>query len=224
MAVRFAAATDGLSRTSNVPSYDANYSFILLFYFGTRPGSGAYGNLVTISDGTNDADYYSVYGNSASDTRIRSGTQSNGTFGAETTTTTNLSPATWYVLGVRRTANNSRQINIGTMSSLLATEGTNTVNVNGRTAASRLDLGAYYNNNDPFSGRIKAFRFWSIARTLAELQACQFGLRPVFYNSLNTWCPIFTGSGERGRDYSGNGYNLAEDGALTDEDDPPISY
>lgn len=224
MAVRFDASTDGLSRAANVPSYDANYSFIFAFYFATRPANGVYANLLVISDGTNDADYYALYGNSGTDTRIMVGIESNGSFIGENMTTTNLSTSTWYWLGARRTANNAREVSIGTLTTLLTVEATNTTTVSGRTTASRLDLGAYYNNNDPFNGRVKAFRLWSVARTLAELQACQFVLRPTFYDSLNTWCPVFTGSGERGRDYSGNGYNLTEDGTLADEDDPPISY
>lgn len=224
MAVRLDASTDRLLRTSNIPSYDANYSVLFWFYFPSRPSSGTYATIFAIDDNNDDADFITIYGSSASDTRLNLGGIDTNTF-FEQTGTTNLSPNTWYCCGLRRTATNSRIAYIGTLTSPLAQEINFTGNLTARTTASRMEFGAIFSSNlDPYDGRVDKIKIWSVARTVSELTQEQYSILPVFTDNLVIWSPTFPGSGERKLDYSGNGYNWTEGGTLTDEDPAPVSW
>lgn len=79
-------------------------------------------------------------------------------------------------------------------------------------------------SNDPFSGRIHAIKIWNTALTEAEIAQEVYTVAPRKLDSLWGWNPTRPGSGERAKDYSGNGRNWTEGGTLTDDDPPPISW
>lgn len=212
MSVRFDAGTDGLSRTANVPNYNGTYTAMgwfwlasdrndacTLFYLGTNDIL-AYDYLYTDVDGVT----FSV---------SASGNVAHGTA---------LALTTWYHLAlVRESASSLKGYLNGVVDCSQATNvGTS------RTAVERLDAGALVSlpGIQPLDGRVAGIKVWDTALTLAEIQQEMHTLRPQRYANLNLWSPCFPGSGERTRDYSGNGRTWTEAGTLTDEDPPPVSY
>ena len=88
-----------------------------------------------------------------------------------------------------------------------------------------MEFGAWSaGNNDPFSGRIHAIKIWNTALTEAEIAQEVYTVAPRKLDSLWGWYPTRPGSGERAKDYSGNGRDWTEGGTLTDDDPPPISW
>jgi hypothetical protein len=65
---------------------------------------------------------------------------------------------------------------------------------------------------------------WTAELTAAEVAQEMYTIVPVRGPNLAGWWPMFTGSGERARDYSGLAATLTESGTLADEDGPPVSY
>lgn len=74
------------------------------------------------------------------------------------------------------------------------------------------------------NGRVAAIKVWDVALTADEIKQEVRCIRPVRLASLNSGFPMFPGSGERVRDYSGLGRNLVEAGTLVDEDPPDVSW
>ena len=73
-------------------------------------------------------------------------------------------------------------------------------------------------------GYVADFKWWTVAKTATELLQEAYILRPADTTNLYYWLPMFPGSGERARDYSGVGGDWTENGTLTDGDGPPISW
>lgn len=229
MSVRFDAAADRLVRTANLPNYDSNYAIVFPFYFPTRPAQGEYRTLFSLNrnDAGEAADTLVLFGQLSTDTRLRIWVQGNGGGGyAELSGATNLSPNTWYIAALVRSANNARTVYLATLTSLFAQEISFTTSYSGRSAPTRMEMGGFGSANyDPFNGRIDGAMLWTETRSLAELQAQQFSLRfPLFFTNLAGYWPMFSGSGERARDYSGLGRDWTEGGTLTDEDAGPFYY
>lgn len=55
-----------------------------------------------------------------------------------------------------------------------------------------------------------------LAFTQPEIRAQMRQIAPIRRDHLNRFIPVLPNSGERGRDWSGNGYNLTENGTMTD--------
>lgn len=97
-------------------------------------------------------------------------------------------------------------------------------------AFTKFVIGYDYDFAQPLDGRMCNFKLWShntaagAVLSQAEIQAEAFIMRPVRTSNLLYWLPMFPGSGERNRDYSGNGYDFTVVGTLTDADPVNISY
>ncbi len=130
-----------------------------------------------------------------------------------------LSLNTWYhVCWVRTSATDNKVYVDG----VLRIDDT-TRNIGNGTAG--LHMGNHPLGGTPFNGRLAAVKIWdNVQLTQAEIQAEMHAIRPIRTANLWGWWPMFPGSGERARDYSGNGRNLTEAGTLTDEDPPPVSW
>jgi hypothetical protein len=74
------------------------------------------------------------------------------------------------------------------------------------------------------NGRLAYCKAWTTNLSDAELIAESNSIRPIRTADLWGFWPMFPGSGERVRDYSGNGNNLTEGGTLTDEEPPAVSW
>ncbi len=75
-----------------------------------------------------------------------------------------------------------------------------------------------------WDGRIADIKLWTRALSQAEVQVEMSCSVPAFPASLWGWWPVLPGSGERTRDYGGNGRNWTEGGTVTDEARMPASW
>lgn len=138
--------------------------------------------------------------------------------------TTSLSTATWYFFGIAR---DSTSIIVYLLNGTTwTTEMTLTSPV--AHTPDTVEIGAdnaTIGGDTSIDGRYAYYKIWSGAKlTLTEFQQEALAIRPIRFANLFAFYPMFPGTGERGRDYSGNGANLTENGSLTDEDQPPVSY
>lgn len=127
---------------------------------------------------------------------------------------------TWYHLAMVRESGTSLKLYVnGTL------ELTETDSVAARGSATRFEVGAFTSSNfNPYAGRVAGIKVWETGLTLAEVLQEMHTLRPQRFANLSMFTPCFPASGERTRDYSGNGRDWTEVGTLTDEDPPPVSY
>lgn len=224
MAVRFDAAADRLLITSGVYNFDTPYTWCGWIYVTTMPGAGAYSNIFSINlNGGASEDGFYVIGLTGVNKRIGIGVN-NGSY-EETVGTTDISAATWYFVALVRTGVTQLLGYLGTLTTTLALDVTEThTTVIGRAAPSRQEVGGAYSTNiDVLDGRVHGIKFFDRALTLAELAQEQFSIQPVGAPAWGWW-PTFPGATERARDYSGNGRNFTESGTLADEQEPPISW
>lgn len=130
---------------------------------------------------------------------------------------------TWYFMAITSSAT-------GTVKAYYAAVGATSLNVvtSGTTVSSWTpDLMAFGDSawtGEWLNGNCAGLKAWSAELTQAELEAEMFFLLAQRAANLNRSVPCFAGSGERARDYSGNGYHLTEGGTLTDENDPPVLW
>jgi len=103
-------------------------------------------------------------------------------------------------------------------------EATNPLDVNGREAITRSIIGASPGYGEFFDGRLGAVKMWTRALTQDEVKQEMYKVLPVSTVNLWAFLPTFSGSGERGKDYSGNGNTFSEYGTPSDADGPPISW
>lgn len=220
MSVRFDAAADGLRWSTALLDRDADYSFCCWVYLVTAPASGQYSTIFAIHDDAGEYDIYDIFNNGVNN-RFLVATSS--TYN-ETIGSTNLSTATWYfVCGVRSGAA-ARNLYFATMGATsLTNEVSHTISPGAMTPSTN-EIGAILTTNlDPLDGRVFAFKCWSAALTTTELMQEMYTRRPHRFANLNRWLPTFNGASVRAEDWARTG-NVIEDGTLTDEDDPPISY
>lgn len=213
MPIRFDAAADRIVRASSPIDYNAAYTWMGWVYFTSLSGAPV---IFVPSDSfySNNADeiYISVGSGNKLTSFIGAGAAFDFAFG------TVVSTATWYhIAGVRESATSYKIYLNGVLDT------TNTFDITGRTACARMESGAWSTgNNDPLDGRIAYVKMWNAALTAAEVAQEVHTIRP--HRAPWLWTPLFPGSGERVRDYSGNGRDWTEGGTLTDEDPPPVSW
>lgn len=208
MAVRFSAGGHSLSATASLPSITgftimgwvsrSVSGFQYVFTFGSSTGGAAY---ALIFDGSDHPAIENGLGN-ATDAAVTVGT------------------AQWdhFALVVRGTG--AGQVE-GYINGVL--DASLTFNGNAAVAAEKLWIGSNFYDVS-LNGRVAWVKIWDAALSAGEIaQEFRIG-RPVRFANLWGFYPIFPGSGERGRDYSGFAHTLTENGSLTDEDPPPVSY
>ena len=222
MATRFDASGDRLSITSGVYDSDNNFTWCGWVYAVSLPSVGNYATLFTINDnGISNDDVVYFKGTTGANKRLVVGFN-NGTY-SETIGTTAISTATWYFVALIRSSTTTLTAYLGTLTATIASEAVITTNAS-RDLPTRMEMGGNYSTNiDPFDGRIAYARFYDTNLTLAQLVQEQYVIRQQWGPAWGFW-PIFPGSTERARDYSGNGRNWTEGGTLTDEAEPPISW
>lgn len=173
-----------------------------------------------------DLNAYSTFCYIGSD-NYSSGYQSVGTTGDGTrlaadangteVTGSNLTTGVWYHIAIVRVSEFSLRIYLdGTL---------DITNTNNFSNNSRWEFGAVgTGNNDRADIRLAHIKYWDAELTAEEVQQEMRVIRPHRSANLAGWYPLFPGSGERTRDYSGLGRNFTEGGTLTDEDGPPVSW
>ena len=213
----FDASTDRLLRTSGV--LDQNSPYTVMAWIRASSISGA-PCIFAISAGTYSANGEELYISVSLGNRLTLYAVNGGTDGFGSPNGTALSTNTWYHVTIVRESSTSLKSYLNGVF-----EQTCSVNIASRSASSRMEFGAWSSgNNDPFSGRIQYIKIWNTALTAAEIAQEVYTVAPRKLDSLWGWYPTRPGSGERAKDYSGNGRDWTEGGTLTDDDPPPVSW
>lgn len=213
----FDASTDRLLRTSGV--LDHNSAYTVMCWIRPSSISGA-PCIFAVSAGTYSANGEELYISASLGNRLTLYAVNGGTDGFGSPNGSVLSANTWYHVAIVRESTTSLKSYLNGVY-----EQTCTVSAASRSASSRMEFGAWSaGNNDPFSGRIHAIKIWNTALTEAEIAQEVYTVAPRKLDSLWGWYPTRPGSGERAKDYSGNGRDWTEGGTLTDDDPPPISW
>ena len=219
MAVRFTtAATNRLSLTSSVIDYNSTYAWG--GWIQPVVDTNANSQIFSISDATaNNADIV-LFGADGTTLAIRCVV---ATLVTEVTGTNVTVGADYYLLVVRESVT-SIKLYIGTPTTALTLDITNTRDVTLRLAPTLMRIGASGSNSQRFDGHVSNWKAWTESKTLAEAQLEQFTTIPKSFSNLWGYWPMIATTPERARDYSGNGRNWTEDGTITDEDGPGISF
>lgn len=214
MAVRFNAAAESLTATASLPSITA---FTVMGWFNANSFSSLSSASIffRFGDATGSNAYYIYTTSGASANPIISTGTSNSFDGG-----TNLNTNQWYHVAMVVRGTGAGQVEgwfDGVQNSAVTADG------NASNTAGKLWIGSDA-LSETFDGRVAFVKVWGAALPAAEIvQEMRVG-RPVRLANLWGFFPMFPGSGERTRDYSGLGNTLTENGTLTDEDPPPVSY
>jgi hypothetical protein len=209
MAVRFDTNTDSLIRTASLPTYNVGYTLMGWFYLATDRND--YSTFFYL--GTDDAatfDYLTTDVDGQTLIVFANGTTVTGTL---------LGVGAWHHLALVRESGSSLKAYLNGVLDITNTAAVGT----SRTAPQRLQVGAY-TTLQQLDGRVAGIKLYDTPLTAAGVQHEMHTLRPQETTAIHGWYPAWPGSGERTRDYSGNGRDWTENGTLTDEDPPPVSY
>lgn len=217
MAIRFDVNTDRVVRTASILNYNNPYTITFMFYATSQIGNNTYSCLASINTNSSSTNYdYIGFRRSGGPTSTNfvltvSNTQVVGG------TAVNINQ--WYRVTVIRVSATSLQLYLDGTLHL-----TNTTNVTGRTAASRMEMGGFTTGNlDFFDGRIAGVKIWTADLGSQRLNE-RYRYTPVNWANLHMFTPMLPGITERLRDYSNNGFNWTAGGTLTDEGGPPLTW
>lgn len=210
MSVRFDAAADRLLRTTDLLDYNSPYTWMAWVYLVS--------DLNTVStffvSGDDTVNNYDRITTTPDGVSLRLAVIVGGTL--TNIDGVSLTVGIWsHLTIVRESATSIKMYLNGTLA------GTNTRAITGRTAATRMEHGAYRSANTLRSdSRVAYIKAWSAALTLLEVQAEKDVAGAVrTANLYGEWkTPI---GSDRVADTSGNGRNWTESGTLTDEAQPP---
>lgn len=213
MAVRFDTTSDYLNYTSPF-SYNAAYTFMFYFFI---TGTGVEFGPWSMSDGSsNNLDALYLAG-----TAMELDVKLADSYLASPVLATAINVTTWYHVAIVRSGAIGAGIYTVYVNGSLDTT-TAALNQTGRAAATDLSLNRWAVFTDAGRMRVAYAKAWAVALTAAEVAAEYRAIRPS--TPSWGWWPTFPGSAERARDYSGNGRNWTENGTLTDEQEPPVSW
>jgi ethanolamine utilization microcompartment shell protein EutS len=218
MAVRFDASGDYLRRTANVPSFAGPYTWMGWIYLAATGGSGQY-HTVWVLNRNNVEHYDGIYIQyDGSNSRLLISVD-NGTYAEVRSSVSDLSAGTWYHVTLVRSSTTAI---VAYLNGVAEVTGPTQVH---SQAATQMDMGVHPQYpGDTFNGRVAGVKVWDAALAPAEIALERWRYIPSRKANLTYFTPIFSGSGERGRDYSGNSWDWTEGGTLTDEAGPPLSW
>lgn len=217
MAVRFEASTDRLVRTTGVIDYQSTFAWGGWFYIVSFPSAGNFATIMSINRDVVGGGEDGVY--VQDDGQLEAYVEhSDATFSEVTGTT--LSTGVWYHLLMVRESATSLKVYLNGVLDI-----TNTKSNAGRTGSSRMEVGGFSASTSTYANiRAQYMKAWTASKTAAEVQVEVQTALPRIYTALYAFWPLFSGSGERARDYSANGRNWTEAGTLTDEDGPGVGW
>lgn len=220
MAVRFDAASDRLVRTSSLPNYNSTYTIMGWVLVPSNPTD--YGAVFALDADANNNDVLWLDGGYSANTEFRFClyTTVGGTF-AETVPGTNRALNTWFHVAMVRSSVTQLLLYVNGSLQTTHTNGT----VASRTAIAELGVGGFgTGTTDPANIRVAYLKCWTTNLSADQIVAEQYAVRPLEMGSLHAWWPTFPGSAVRAEDRSGNGRAFTENGTLTDEQEPPVSF
>lgn len=214
MSVRFDAAADRLLRTTDLLDMNSTYSWGCWVRIVTD--LNAQSTFFALDD--NNINNIDVVRTAANGTQLQLRCSIAGT--GTNVSGTDIGTGTWRHIMMVRESQTSLKLYLDGVLDATATD-----NMTGRASALRMEHGAIRDTNaQPSDSRVAAIKAWSVALTAAEVAREVYTIRPVRTANLYGFWPVRPGSGERVKDYSGNGRDWTEAGTLTDEDPPPISW
>lgn len=211
MAVRFDARNDYLRRTTNLPAVN---TFTMMGWFRILVDQDDYSIFMTIGEANTDNDYEVNTNNDG----VTLSLWCNPNYFVGSTA---LTIGQWYHLALAVSGSGADQAKLYLDGSLYLDEtGSSAMatNSNFMVGQGGVDEVAFLNGTAAF------VKIYSAVLTQAEIQQEMYSGRPVRTANLNGFYPMWAGSGERAKDYSGNGNDFTEGGTLTDEAGPPIPW
>jgi hypothetical protein len=204
MAIRFSASGESLS-ISSPPSGDIT----IMGWLRMTSDRGTYATMFAVGG---------AWGSGMRHFDLDSGDEMHLYNGDTEDNGTSLSIETWYHVCLTDSDSNDRTR--GYLNGALDVTVTRSAN----RATDTMYVGNNY-NDEWQDGRMACIKVWNAELTADEILQEMHSIRPVTnLDTLWLWTPGFPGSGERARDYSGNGRDWTENGTLTDEDPPPVSW
>jgi len=133
---------------------------------------------------------------------------------------TNLSTGTWYHLAYVSNGDSTSS------AFTLYLNGASDISSGARSVAT--SGATMYLGNDPYgewlNGRLAHVKIWSANLTQAEIQQEMYTIRPQRFSNLWCWMPTVETGGDRDAEWSGSGNTWTENGTLSDEANPPVSW
>ena len=215
MAMRVAGATTSyLSRSASLLDYNSPYT--LMAWVRPEVVTGTQ-NIFVLSHLTS-----TTYDSLSMASGVLSIAAANGSFPSGTSGST-LTAATWAHVALVRVAQNDLRLYLNGV-----LDATHTTSTTSRAALNRMLLGIWqsggFSASDPYNGRYACIKAWSTNLSAAEIGQEINTIAPRRATGLYGWWPTFPGSSERTRDYGGSAADWTENGTITDEDPPPVSY
>lgn len=209
MSVRFSGSTaQALRRTTDLLSSNAAYTWMAWVYLSAASG---YMTLWNQCDGTFQH-FEALEVPNDSGVPFAATLLNNWSF-ARADSSTHPSTGTWYHIALVRESATALKLYVdGTL------EATNTADVTGRAAPSRMEVGQAIGNN-AFNGRVAAMKAWSTPLTQAQVAAEMDKAYPVVSSSVYAWWPLQVHTDVN--DKSANARHWTVAGTLTTEADPP---
>ncbi len=216
MALRFDSSTEFLLRTLGFINHNSVYS-ISLHAYAASLGS----NCVVWAALANNTNFNGVYANAdyvgfRAGGKLQLGARNDGG-GAYVESSGTYSTNTWYHLAVVRSSSTDLKAYVN--GTLVAT---NTSDVSGRDAT-QAEILAEMNTDNPFNGRIAAFKAWSAALSAGEILAEKDVGPPVRSSDLIIYTPI-NAANLNDSLISVSGSNWTANGTPTVEEGPPIDW
>lgn len=211
-AVRYDNVADSWARTSGMLNYNAAYT--IMFWLYLVSDLNAFSTFYQSSVG--NYPHSDWIGTDADGVTLQLYNQAGG--GGIFDNGSTLSVGTWYHIVMVRNGTTTMDAYLnGVLDASVS------LDVSSRSAITEMRFGSI-NGADRADMRIAYVKAWSTNLSAAEIQAEMHTIRPQKFTNLYGWWPTWTGSGERVKDYSGNGRDWTEAGTLTEETPPPVSY
>lgn len=218
MSSRLDASGDKLSASTNLPASPRGTTLCGLFYMVTDRND--YTCPINLSASVDDGIFVETGTNG---TTLDGYVYAGGAF-TKTASMLSITVGRWYFMAITVSsagAANFYYAGLTTATALTKVSMSGTV---GTWTPTLVCFGDSVFTGEWWNGRISGMRVWSTELTQAQLEGEMWFTLAQHTTSLNRSVPSFAGSGERARDYSGNGYNLTEGGTLSDEGDPPVLW
>lgn len=216
MAIRTSDNGTYLTRTSGLLDPNSLYTRCFWIYISVDSNGFTHFHRIGAIDSVGSGDWHSSdhIGTNGDGTTLRLGSVilSTGTWA----TGTNLAVNTWHHIAVVRRSATLLEAYLNGVLDI-----TNARDITGRIAAVREVVGVA--NVLEHNGRTAAYKAWSAALSADEIKNEMRTYVPLRMANIHSWSPLLAGSSERLRDYGG-GLNWTENGAITDEDNPPITW
>lgn len=205
MAVRFNSSDDHLTRTTNLPPIG---SFTMMGWFKIVVDRNNFSTMLALGANSSST-YYAVLTNSDGTTlSLYRGT-------GAVATGTNLNVGQWYHIAIRCEGTGTNQLKA-------FLNGTQDIQMNGNSSVTSARLRIMNDNDsDWFNGTGANIKIYGAVLTASEIKAEMYSYKPVRYNNLNAWYPLFS-SDYKTIDFSGKKNNLTAAGTTANEAGPSL--